>query len=101
MQDYDIRGSERTLKLTYDLYKKIITTKDDIKAHIILVGNKFDLESHRQVTYEMGQYIAKKMNVPFYETSAKIPPLKSIEKIFIELLTQKKEYMKQQSYKKR
>lgn len=38
---------------------------------VILVGNKSDLESKRQITKEMGQDLATKYNMLFIETSAK------------------------------
>ena len=37
----------------------------------ILIGNKCDKETDRQVTFEEGQTIAKQYGVPFLETSAK------------------------------
>ncbi|CAK58179.1 unnamed protein product (macronuclear) [Paramecium tetraurelia] len=40
-------------------------------AIIILVGNKTDLESMRQVTTEEGQQLAMEQNILFIETSAK------------------------------
>jgi len=36
-----------------------------------LIGNKSDLESARQVSVEDGKALAKQLNVPFFETSAK------------------------------
>ena len=41
------------------------------KIAIILVGNKIDVESSRQVSYKRGVDLAKKYNVPFFECSAK------------------------------
>ena len=38
---------------------------------IILVGNKCDLESQRKITKELGISKAKKLECPFFETSAK------------------------------
>lgn len=38
---------------------------------IILIGNKSDLESKRQVSYEEGKSFAKENNLIFMETSAK------------------------------
>ena len=46
----------------------------------ILVGNKCDLESQRQVTFEEGQKLADHYAVRFLETSAK--DSKNVEKIF-------------------
>ena len=37
----------------------------------VLCGNKSDLESERQVTKDEGSELAKKLNIPFIETSAK------------------------------
>ena len=37
----------------------------------VLVGNKCDLESERQVQFHEGQDLAKKWGCTFYETSAK------------------------------
>ncbi|KAL4482537.1 hypothetical protein ABPG72_005780 [Tetrahymena utriculariae] len=37
----------------------------------MLIGNKSDLESQREVTYEEGQQLAKEHNMLFIETSAK------------------------------
>ena len=41
------------------------------KIAIILVGNKIDIESSRQVSYKKGVELAKKYNIPFFECSAK------------------------------
>jgi GTPase KRas protein len=38
---------------------------------MVLMGNKADLESERQVTFAEGADIAKAWKVPFFETSAK------------------------------
>ena len=40
------------------------------EATIILVGNKCDLEKQRKITKQMGEEKAKKLNCPFFETSA-------------------------------
>ncbi|MHA1453658.1 MAG: hypothetical protein ACTSRD_12420, partial [Promethearchaeota archaeon] len=37
---------------------------------IILIGNKIDLEESRVVSTQEGEYLAKKLNLPYIETSA-------------------------------
>ena len=37
----------------------------------ILIGNKMDLAEQRQVSIEEGTELAQKLNMPFFETSAK------------------------------
>ena len=37
----------------------------------ILIGTKVDLEEQREVSLEQGRALAKEMNMPFFETSAK------------------------------
>ena len=67
--------------LMYDLTKRntfeaISSWMDDIKKHkgedfhIVLVGNKSDIEK-REVTKEEGEELAKKYNISFFETSNK------------------------------
>ena len=40
-------------------------------ATLVLLGNKWDLESDRQITYEQGRKFAEKHSMMFFETSAK------------------------------
>lgn len=52
-------------------YRKLISkvrNSDDIP--IVLVGNKFDLQSARKVSQEEGQALARQYGCPFFETSA-------------------------------
>eukprot|EP01121_Diplochlamys_sp_Union-15-3_P021776 TRINITY_DN89_c0_g2_i1.p1 TRINITY_DN89_c0_g2~~TRINITY_DN89_c0_g2_i1.p1 ORF type:complete len:200 (-),score=26.48 TRINITY_DN89_c0_g2_i1:85-684(-) len=49
----------------------ILQIKDSDVYPMILIGNKIDLESQRQVSYTEGTELAKSWDVPFFETSAK------------------------------
>lgn len=55
--------------LTY--YQQIQRVKDSDYVPIVIIGNKSDLEDERQVSYEDGLNLAKQLNAPFLETSAK------------------------------
>ena len=68
--------------MVYDITKKesfdnLQSWLNDIQQYaeedvgIILVGNKVDLENQRQVQKTDGEDWAKKLEVPFLETSAK------------------------------
>ena len=50
-------------------------------AIMVLVGNKIDLESERQISYEEGANFAEKNNMSFFETSAKTGA--NIENLFL------------------
>ncbi|CCE61972.1 hypothetical protein TPHA_0B03000 [Tetrapisispora phaffii CBS 4417] len=52
-------------------YQQIQRVKDADYIPIVVVGNKSDLETERQVSYEEGMNLAKHMTAPFFETSAK------------------------------
>ncbi len=56
------------------------------KMTTILIGNKVDLETERQVSYEEGQAFAKKHDLVFYETSAK--SAHNVEKAFLAITQQ-------------
>eukprot|EP00027_Filamoeba_sp_ATCC50430_P011101 CAMPEP_0168551346 /NCGR_PEP_ID=MMETSP0413-20121227/6123_1 /TAXON_ID=136452 /ORGANISM="Filamoeba nolandi, Strain NC-AS-23-1" /LENGTH=153 /DNA_ID=CAMNT_0008581865 /DNA_START=131 /DNA_END=592 /DNA_ORIENTATION=+ len=51
--------------------EQILRVKDKDKVPMVLVGNKSDLESERQVTTGEGQELAKSFFCPFFESSAK------------------------------
>ena len=47
-----------------------LSSTADKKVTIVIIGNKSDLEDHRQITKEEGQEKANKLQVAFLETSA-------------------------------
>jgi GTPase KRas protein len=58
-------------------YEDVMRVKEMLKEDpdqvpMILSGNKCDLGGDRQVTEEEGRILAKRWNVPFFETSAKL-----------------------------
>jgi GTPase SAR1 family protein len=66
---YDI-----TERSTFDKVRgwidSVLENKDDVK--MILVGNKVDLDNHREIQKDEGKAFAEKSsNIPFFETSAK------------------------------
>lgn len=95
LQIWDTAGQERFKTITSSYYKGahgIILTYDitdkqsfreidnwltEVEKHAsenvnkLLVGNKCDLESNRQVPYEEGKALAEKLGIKFIETSAK------------------------------
>jgi small GTP-binding protein len=54
-----------------ELRNKILQVKDADEFPMILVGNKCDLEKHREVPKEKGETLAKQWEIPFLESSAK------------------------------
>ncbi|KAI8874493.1 ras-domain-containing protein, partial [Backusella circina FSU 941] len=75
------RGAAGAL-LVYDItrrdtFENLTTWLDDVRQHanpntvIMLIGNKCDLESNRQVSREEAEAFAKEHNLSFLETSAK------------------------------
>ena len=56
-----------------DHYNNVVTVKNLERKDIpiVLVGAKCDLEDSREVTREQGEELARQLNCPFFETSAK------------------------------
>jgi GTPase KRas protein len=53
--------------------EQVLRVKDtDHFPAMVLVGNKCDLESERQVTTDEGRALARKWRIPFFESSAKV-----------------------------
>jgi len=66
-------------------YRELIQrVKDADEVPMILVGNKADLEAHREVQKSEGEALAKKFKIPFYETSAKDG--RNVDIVFTELI---------------
>jgi len=51
---------------------------------MILVGNKADLEAHREIPKHEGEALARRFKVPFMETSAKEGH--NVDAVFTELI---------------
>lgn len=64
--------------------EQILRVKDKDKVPMILVGNKCDLETERQVTTGEGSELAKSFGCPFFESSAKTRV--NVEESFYELV---------------
>ncbi|KAI5621090.1 ras-related protein Rap-2a [Silurus asotus] len=56
------------------------------KVPVILVGNKVDLESEREVSVSEGQALAEEWGCPFIETSAKSKTM--VDELFAEIVRQ-------------
>ncbi|KPP64330.1 hypothetical protein Z043_117336 [Scleropages formosus] len=56
------------------------------KVPVILVGNKVDLESEREVSSGEGQALAEEWGCPFMETSAKSKTM--VDELFAEIVRQ-------------
>eukprot|EP01103_Thecamoeba_quadrilineata_P017575 TRINITY_DN6301_c0_g1_i1.p1 TRINITY_DN6301_c0_g1~~TRINITY_DN6301_c0_g1_i1.p1 ORF type:complete len:200 (+),score=53.47 TRINITY_DN6301_c0_g1_i1:48-602(+) len=54
------------------LKNQINRVKEGDRAPMVIVGNKCDLDSERQVPKKDGEDLAKSFNCPFFETSAKV-----------------------------
>ena len=79
---YDIsdRESFKDLNDWLDLIKNSASES----PHIVLVGNKIDLEKEREITAEEGEKFAKNNGLLFFESSAKTG--KNVDLIFMELV---------------
>ena len=65
---YDITDRSSFVAITNVFYK--LAHDNGNYESTVLVGNKCDRESERQVSYEEGEKLAKQLNASFFETSA-------------------------------
>ncbi|XP_072519368.1 ras-related protein Rap-2c [Salminus brasiliensis] len=65
---------------------QIVRVKRFEKVPLILVGNKVDLESEREVAGSDGQALAQEWGCPFIETSAKSKTM--VDELFAEIVRQ-------------
>jgi len=77
---------DESFQAANELREQILRVKDEENVPFILVGNKCDLNSRREVNLVSGQNQADQWNVPYMETSAKTR--ENVEPIFFELLRQ-------------
>lgn len=65
---------------------QIVRVKRFEKVPLILVGNKVDLESEREVAGSDGRALAQEWGCPFIETSAKSKTM--VDELFAEIVRQ-------------
>jgi Ras-related protein Rab-1A len=84
---YDITDKESFLNVRNWLEEVHKYASDNVK--ILLVGNKCDLQNHRQVSIQEGKELANRLNIPFIEASAKDST--NVQQLFINLAKTLKE----------
>ncbi|KAG0736307.1 hypothetical protein G6F57_007300 [Rhizopus arrhizus] len=87
-----------TSRMSFDeistFYQQICRVKDRDYFPMVLVGNKCDLESDRQVSSQEGKDLAKRFGCQFIETSAKQKI--NVEEAFFEVVKDIRRYNKEQ-----
>mmetsp|Transcript_34765 Transcript_34765/g.87422 ORF Transcript_34765/g.87422 Transcript_34765/m.87422 type:complete len:194 (-) Transcript_34765:152-733(-) len=84
---------EPSFNKVQDFYDHILRVKDLDKVPFILVGNKCDLESERQVSKEEAEQLARKLDCKLFETSAKTRH--NVTEVFHELVREIKAWREQ------
>ena len=87
--------SQQSLDEIHGFREQILRVKDETEVPMILVGNKCDLEEHREVATDAGQQVAKSYGIPFMETSAK--KRINVEEAFYQLVREIRKYKKKRN----
>ena len=69
-----------------EFHDKVLLVKDEPSVPMVIVGNKCDLESERQVPSAEGEELAKEWNCPFFETSMMTGH--NVETVFFQVVRQ-------------
>jgi len=72
-------------KNTRQFYNQILRVKDRKSYPMILVANKIDFVHLRKISEEEGRELAAELQIPYIETSAKVPPV-NVDVAFHELV---------------
>ena len=91
------KSTLNTVKSIQALIEKVKDT--GMPTPIILVGNKCDLEAHREISKGEGELLARSWQCPFFETSAK--ERINIDETFHELVRRMKRYQSATSQEKK
>jgi len=81
-----------TFEEVKDTRAQILKVKNTTSIPLIVVGNKADLASQREVNTEEGKKLSDSWNVPFFEASAKDGT--NVEESWIELVRELRKYRK-------
>ncbi|KAJ9071180.1 Ras- protein Rap-1A [Entomophthora muscae] len=82
-----------------DLHDQIIRIKNTTKVPIVIVGNKCDLASERNVGTNQGYHLGLEWEVPFFESSARYRI--NVDEAFVSLIAQINRLYPQRPKKKR
>lgn len=79
-----------TFQTMEQYFSQVIQIKETPRVGVIIVGNKCDQDSAREVSTEEGAKLAKRLGVPFLETSAKTR--KDLTQAFSAVVREMKKY---------